>query len=129
MGDLEPGASSDISGHGNAIHGGITQSLDDHWVLIQLNTFTNWVKDQLTNHEVTVDDLRLDFCYGTRLCALMEMLQHRRIPHVVKKPINQHQCLDNINLALKAMTNDGIKLVNIGQCISNPILMASDLGL
>lgn len=108
MGDLEPGYA--LPDAANA------RLFDDHWVFIQLNTFTNWVKDQLTDHdEATVDDLRVDFSDGVRLCALVEALQHRRVPHVVKRPINQHQCLDNINLALKAMTGDGIKLVNIGQ--------------
>ena len=34
---------------------------------------------------------------------------------VVKKPINQHQYLENANLALRAMARDGIKLVNIGK--------------
>lgn len=108
MGDLETG-DAPLPDVGNA------RLFDDHWVFIQLNTFTNWVKDQLTDDEVTVDDLRVDFCDGVLLCALVEALQHRRVPHVVKRPINQHQCLDNINLALKAMTSDGIKLVNIGQ--------------
>ena len=33
---------------------------------------------------------------------------------MVLKPLNQHHWLENVNLALKAITQDGIKLVNIG---------------
>ena len=45
----------------------------------------------------------------------MEVLQQKRVGRVVKKPVNQHQFFDNVNLAIRAMTNDGIKLVNIGK--------------
>ena len=91
------------------------QGFNDQWVGIQRSTFTNWVQDQLSDQDVTVTDIRTDFCDGTRLCALMEALRNRRILHVMKKPVNQHQCLDNINLALRAMQEDDIKLVNIGR--------------
>ena len=93
------------------------QGLSDQWVRIQRSTFTNWVQDQLAGGSPGVSevkDLQTDFCDGTRLCAVVEALRNRRIAHVIRKPVNQHQCLDNINLALRAMQEDEIKLVNIG---------------
>ena len=42
------------------------------------------------------------------------VLQGRRVGRICKKPVNQHQFLENANLALRAMARDGIKLVNIG---------------
>ena len=62
-----------------------------------------------------VEDLRTDLCDGLKLCLLMEVVLGRRIGRVIKKPLNQHHYLENVNLALRAMTNDGIKLVNIGE--------------
>lgn len=102
----------------------ITSSLsglaDDHWVTIQRSTFTNWVHDQLAGRPEAgeVTDLQTDLRDGWRLCALMEALQHRRIPHATRRPFNQHQMIDNINLALRAMEEDGIRLVNIGTLLT-----------
>lgn len=88
---------------------------DDRWVLIQVNTFKNWINEQLRYCDMTVDDVQTDFCDGIKLCAMMENLQNKRVGRVVKKPHNQHQYLENVSLALRAMVNDGIKLVNIGE--------------
>ena len=90
------------------------KGMDDRWVQIQLNTFTNWANEQLKKVNLQVNDLRTDFCDGVKLCALVELLQQKKIKGVIKKPLNQHQCLENVVLALRAMTNDEIKLVNIG---------------
>ena len=46
----------------------------------------------------------------------MQVLQKRKLRHN-KKPVNQHQELENITIALDAITEDGIKLVNIGRNI------------
>ena len=57
-----------------------------------------------------------DFQDGTKLAALVQVLQKRKLRHN-KKPVNQHQELENITIALDAITEDGIKLVNIGRNI------------
>lgn len=88
---------------------------DDRWVMIQVSTFTNWVNEQLKNLDLSVKDLSTDFCDGIKLCSLMEVLQEQRIGRVIRKPINQHHYLENVSLALKAITKDNIKLVNIGE--------------
>jgi len=91
--------------------------LNDRWVVIQKNTFTNWINEQLKNEGVEVEDVRTDFTDGVKLIKLINMLQAPN-PKIkrryFKNPINQHQCLENITMALNAITDEGIKLVNIG---------------
>jgi hypothetical protein len=48
--------------------------------------------------------------------ALVQVLQKRKLRHN-KKPVNQHQELENITIALDAIVEDGIKLVNIGKTV------------
>lgn len=88
---------------------------DNKWVDIQRNTFFNWVNEQLRPTGERIEDLQTDLCDGVRLCALIASLQHKEIRRVVKKPVNQHQFLENVTLALQAIANDNIKLVNIGK--------------
>lgn len=92
------------------------RGMDDRWVQIQKNTFLNWVNEQLKESGHSIANLETDLCDGTRLCALVEALQKKRVPgKVIKKPINHHQYLENVTLALRAMASDDIKLVNIGK--------------
>ena len=53
-----------------------------------------------------------DYIYF-RLVALVELLQKRRLRHN-KTPNSQPHALENITIALDAIKEDGIKLVNIG---------------
>lgn len=88
------------------------------WILIQQNTFTNWVNEQLrvSGIETTefVKDLEHDFQTGVRLCQLVESLQGKKIGRIIKKPLNHHQELENVTIALNAISNDNVRLVNIG---------------
>jgi len=47
---------------------------------------------------------------------MKQVLQKRKLRHN-KKPVNQHQELENISIALDAIMEDGIKLVNIGKIV------------
>lgn len=99
----------------------------EHWITIQRNTFANWVVERLGARRCSelglVDssvDLQRDLCDGRVLCALMEALQKRQRRRLAfhptaQRPAYQHQCIDNINLALREMADDGIRLVNIGR--------------
>lgn len=64
-----------------------------------------------------IQDLVKDLADGTKLCALVEVLQKRRIGSWNKKPTNQHQFLENVTTALNAIAEDEIKLVNIGKSV------------
>ena len=97
------------------------RNLDDKWIMIQKNTFTNWVNEQLKSESEKVDDIKFDFIDGVKLVKLVNALQQpnsKVFRRYFKKPINQHQALENITLALNAITDDGIRLVNIGKSLN-----------
>ena len=96
--------------HSNTLH--FIQ--EDLWIQIQANTFKNWVNENLKDTGKNVENFDDDFRDGTRLVALVEKLQKRRLRHN-KKPTNQHHEIENITIALDAIKEDGIKLVNIGK--------------
>ena len=48
------------------------------------------------------------------MVALVEVLQKRKLKHN-KRPQSQPHALENITIALDAIQDDGIKLVNIGK--------------
>lgn len=96
----------------------------EHWITIQRNTFANWVFEQLGGRSAELGlrgsvDLQRDLVDGRLLCVLVEQLQQQRrrvaVSAATRRPVNQHQCIDNINCALRAMTDDGIRMVNIGR--------------
>ncbi|XP_064639227.1 filamin-A-like isoform X1 [Lineus longissimus] len=86
----------------------------DRWIEIQKNTFTNWVNEQLASRDLCVKDILLDLCDGVKLVALVECLQQKSLGRIVKEPKNPHQQLGNVSVALKALEDDKIKLINIG---------------
>ncbi|GIY41276.1 filamin-A [Caerostris darwini] len=83
------------------------------WVEIQEKTFKNWVNEQIRPLGMSISNLATDFSDGLKLIALIEVLQKRKLKKI-RKPLNQHQCLENVQTALQAMASDNIKLVNIG---------------
>nr|CAH7749585.1 unnamed protein product [Callosobruchus chinensis] len=102
------------SPEGHAARGMQIKGNEDLWVEIQANTFRNWVNEHLPK-DLRVLDLSQDLCTGVTLCALVEALQGKPIkPSWNKRPVNQHHYLENVTCALKAIEDDGIKLVNIG---------------
>ena len=93
------------------------RGFNDKWIMIQKNTFTNWVNEQLKNDNESVTELKKDFNDGVKLLKLINALQMPNTKvsrRYFKHPRNQHESLENITLAINAITDDGIKLVNIG---------------
>jgi filamin len=90
------------------------------WIDIQQNTFTNWTNDKLKPRDVKVDDLVADLNSGIMLCHLVELLvstaqkKEVKVGKVNRNPKMFAQKLENASLALKLITDDGVKLVNIG---------------
>ncbi|XP_045132539.1 filamin-B-like isoform X2 [Portunus trituberculatus] len=101
------------SAEGHAAKGMRIKDQEDMWVEIQHHTFKNWVNVQLRDTGLRVENLSEDFHDGVALVTLVEVLQKRRL-RKVKRVLNQHQALENVSTALKAIADDGIKLVNIG---------------
>ncbi len=94
---------------------GQVRGREDAFVRIQANTFRNWVNETLKETGERVDDMGEDFRDGVRLVALVERLQRRRLRRTHRQPQSQHHELENITIALDAIKEDGIKLVNIGE--------------
>lgn len=84
------------------------------WIEIQKNTFTNWVNEQLRVSQRSVKDIGTDLCDGVNLVALVESLQLKKIGKVYANPKTRIQMIQNVAIACKAITEDNIKLVNIG---------------
>lgn len=104
------------SPEGHAAKGMSIKGNEDLWIDIQANTFRNWINEHLKSVDMRVINLATDFADGTKLCALVEVLQKRILkPHWNRKPGNQHQYLENVSCALNAVAEDGVKLVNIGK--------------
>lgn len=88
--------------------------MDEQWVRIQETTFRNWCNEQLKVSGRSIENLATDMCDGVCLAALVESLQFRKIGRVYTKPTSKIQKLQNVSLALKAITDDNVKLVNVG---------------
>lgn len=48
--------------------------IEEQWVLIQKDTFTNWVNDKLRTVDDEVENVKTDFADGIRLCKLAQVL-------------------------------------------------------
>ena len=100
------------------------------WVRIQENTFTNWVNDKLRKHNVEVTHLKRDFRDGVYLCKLVENLVGRPIGRVItKKNLNFYEASGNIALALNAIKEAGVRLVNIGRYILRSFIHSLSVGV
>ena len=97
----------------------LTPILFQVWIRIQANTFKNWANVTLreAGSQRNIENLESDLQDGTILVSLVETLQKRKLKHN-KKPINQHHEIENITIALDAIQEDGLKLVNIGKIIN-----------
>ena len=98
---------------------GTQTGLDDQWILIQEKTFTNWINEQLRVSGRSIENIATDLCDGVCLVALVEALQFRKIGKVYTKAASKFQMLQNVSLALKAITDDHVKLVNLGKCLDD----------
>ncbi|CAH1404706.1 unnamed protein product [Nezara viridula] len=111
------------SPEGHAAKGMAIKGHEDLWVEIQAHTFRNWVNEHLRVVGAEVRDLAVDFGDGTRLCLLVEQLQKKKLrTNWIRRPMNQHHCLENVSAALTAIAEDGVKLVNIGESNVKPLL-------
>ncbi|NP_001360666.1 Calponin-homology (CH) domain-containing protein [Caenorhabditis elegans] len=83
------------------------------WIDIQLHTFTNWINEQLQGN--VIRDLTQDLSDGVNLIKLVEILQGRRYyGKVYDQDPTEIQKLMNVQMALDALREDGVKTVNIG---------------
>ena len=104
------------SPEGHAARSMSIKGQEELWIRIQANTFKNWASVTLSEAggPSIEEDLETAFQDGTKLVALVETLQKRKLKHN-KRPSNQHQEMENIQIALDAIKEDGITLINIGK--------------
>ncbi|XP_056445763.1 nesprin-2a [Gadus chalcogrammus] len=105
---------------GEMSRGSIPLDIDDVQLLLQVEqvqiqkrTFTNWVNAQLAKRKppCAVGELFSDFCDGSRLLDLLEVMSGQRMSRERGRGIFQHR--SNIETALNFLKSKSIKLVNI----------------
>ncbi|KAE9548441.1 hypothetical protein FO519_008349 [Halicephalobus sp. NKZ332] len=85
------------------------------WVMIQMHTFTNWLNQQLMSGNVRINDLEADLSDGVLLIQVVETLQKRICTgKIYRQNPSEIQKLMNVQMALDALREDRVKLVNIG---------------
>lgn len=85
------------------------------WKRIQHNTFTNWTNVHLKCIDKCINSVGTDFSDGLNLIALVEVLSQKRVQKHNKKPTFRSQKCENVEIALKFLEREGIKIINIGK--------------
>ena len=88
---------------------------EENWIEMQNDTFTNWVNANLKQRGMSVQSIAFGFEDGVKLVNLFEIVSKRSIGKYAKNPKFPNQKLENVSLVLKAMEQDGVKLVSIGK--------------
>ena len=88
---------------------------EGNWVVMQNDTFKNWVNANLRSRAISIENLETGFEDGVNLIHLFEVASKKSVGRYAKTPKFQNQKLENVSLVLKAMENDGVKLVSIGK--------------
>ena len=86
----------------------------NHFEQTEYKAFRSWLNINLSPLNDSVECLERDLVDGVKLCKLLEKLQNKTIGKYDKNPKMQMQKLSNLSIFLKALTNDGLKVVNIG---------------
>uniref|UniRef100_A0A336KFR7 CSON010271 protein n=1 Tax=Culicoides sonorensis TaxID=179676 RepID=A0A336KFR7_CULSO len=86
---------------------------DAMWKRIQQNTFTRWANEHLKAVDKNIGSLETDLSDGLRLIALIEVLSQKRMNKYNKRPVFRSQKCENVEIALKFLEREGIKIINI----------------
>ena len=86
------------------------------WKRIQMTTFTNWVNDRLSSSRGAsiIKDLSTDLQDGLTLIQLVENLTSKRMHGYNKAPAITAQKISNLEVAIKFLREDDVKIVGIG---------------
>ena len=95
---------------------------EGNWVEMQKDTFTNWINANLKQNEMQIEDLETGFEDGVKLVNLFELVSKKSLGRYAKNPKFPNQKLENVSIVLRAMEQDGIKLVSIGKLCSLTII-------
>lgn len=89
--------------------------LDAEWKRIQKKTFTRWCNEHLRVQGIQIKDISTDFSDGVGLIILLQVLSQKKVGKYNKKPRVRAQKLENVQLSLKFIESEKIRLVNIGK--------------
>ena len=89
--------------------------LDAEWKRIQKKTFTRWCNEHLRVQGIQIKDISTDFSDGVCLVTLLQVLSQKKVGKYNKKPRVRAQKLENVQLSLKFIESEKIRLVNIGK--------------
>jgi filamin len=93
--------------------GGPREMMGDEWKHIQEKTFTRWCNEHLKDREFFIRNMATDFKDGVKLCHLLEIISGKSVGPFNNFPKHRIHALENLSMALKFLTSEGLKLVNI----------------
>ncbi|KAM9963498.1 hypothetical protein ACTFIW_006729 [Dictyostelium discoideum] len=74
-----------------------------NWENIQIDSFTSWINQHLSERGLSVKDLSVDFQDGVLLLNLLEILSGKKIARYVRSPKFLQHKIDNIMIAFNFM--------------------------
>lgn len=83
------------------------------WERTQRRAFIGWVNHHLKKRKMEVEDPESDFADGVRLINVLEELCKTKLPAYDPKPRVQIQKVQNLNIALSYIKQQGIKLIGV----------------
>jgi len=85
------------------------------WKKIQEKTFTRWCNEYLRVQGIQIKDISTDFSDGVCLVTLLQVLSQKKVGKYNKKPRLRVHKLENVQLSLRFIESEKIRLVNIGK--------------
>jgi len=85
------------------------------WKQIQKKTFTRWCNEHLRVQGLQIRDISTDFSDGVCLVTLLQVLSQKVVGKYNKKPRLRVHKLENVQLSLRFIESEKIRLVNIGK--------------
>lgn len=83
------------------------------WERTQRRAFIGWINHHLKKRKMEVEDPEKDFADGVRLINALEELCKTKLPPHDPKPRVQIQKVQNLNIALNYIKQQGIKLIGV----------------
>jgi len=88
--------------------------MDKAWENIQKKTFTKWVNSHLAKRAKKIEEITTDFGDGLLLLAFLEVISGKYFAKFEKNPKIRIQKIQNLDLALKFIKEQGVNLIAIG---------------
>jgi hypothetical protein len=85
-----------------------------HWIGVQKVAFTRWSNSYLKSRSLLIEDLSVDLADGVVLINLLEILTGNNLPRFNKHPKMRIQRLSNLNLGIRFLKEQRLRLINVG---------------